>query len=35
VEIIGGCCEIGPDHIKAIRAYLDEQAIETTDRLVP
>ena len=35
VEIIGGCCEIGPDHIKAIQAYLDEQAIETTDRLVP
>ena len=35
VEIIGGCCEIGPDHIKAIRAYLDEQAIETTDKLVP
>lgn len=35
VEIIGGCCEIGPDHIKAIRAYLNEQAIETTDKLVP
>lgn len=35
VEIIGGCCEIGPDHIKAIRAYLDEQAIDTTDKLVP
>ena len=35
VEIIGGCCEIGPDHIKAIRAYLDERAIETTDKFVP
>lgn len=35
VAIIGGCCEIGPDHIKAIRAYLDEQGTETTEALVP
>ena len=35
VEIIGGCCEIGPDHIRAIRTYLDEQSIETTDALAP
>ena len=35
VEIIGGCCEIGPDHIKAIRTYLDEQSIETTEALAP
>lgn len=34
-EIIGGCCEIGPDHIKAIRTYLDEQNIETTHVLAP
>ena len=35
VQIIGGCCEIGPDHIRAIRTYLDEKAIETTDALIP
>ena len=29
-EIVGGCCEIGPAHIKAISAYLAREGITTS-----
>ena len=32
-EIVGGCCEIGPDHIKAISTYLAREGIAISRKI--
>ena len=34
-EIVGGCCEIGPAHIKAISTYLAREGVTITRNIGP